>query len=113
MLELVSCGTHPMRRPDGPCLGGFGSNLGVRIRLFPRGFGFGSVPPGQVRIRIGSVRPGSHSDLIRLRGFGFGLDTGSVRILRPILGLKLGDTSRFWAEKGARKHRKSMSCFVS
>ena len=52
------------------------------------GFGFGSVPPGQVRIRIGSAGPGSDSDRIRLRRFGFGSDTGSVRILHPNPGLE-------------------------
>ena len=51
------------------------------------GFGFGSVPPGQVRIRIGSAGPRSDSDRIRLRRFGFGSDTGSVRILHPNPGL--------------------------
>ena len=75
---------------------GLGPDSGFGSVIFPSsdsdrfrhsGFGFGSVPPGQVRIRIGSAGPGSDSDRIRLRRFGFGSDTGSVRILHPNPGL--------------------------
>ena len=77
-------GTHGAMRSrdstDGSRMAGFGSGFGDRIRFFsrvririgfgPARFGFGSVPPGQVRIRIGSAGPGSDSDRIRLRRFG-------------------------------------------
>ena len=63
----------------------------VRIRgsdsVFPPEFGFGSVSALGVRIRIGSGTRGSDSDRIGFRGFGFGSETGSVRILHPNPGL--------------------------
>ena len=84
---------------DGSRMVGFGSGFGVQIRFFsrvwiwigfgPARFGFGSVPPGQVWIRIGSAGLGSDSDQIRLCRFGFGSDTGLVQILHPNPGLRV------------------------
>ena len=65
---------------------GLGPDSGFGFGYFPE-FGFGSVSALRVRIRIGSAGPGSDSDRIRLRRFGFGSDTGSVRILHPNPGL--------------------------
>ena len=50
------------------------------VRFHPAGFGFGSVSPGQVRVRFGFGPP----------GFGFGLETGSVRIRHSNPGLTRG-----------------------
>ena len=72
---------------------GLGPDSGFRFGYFPE-FGFGSVSAFRVRIRIGSASAGSDSDRIRLRRFGFGSDTGSVRILHPNPGLGT-DAARF------------------
>ena len=62
---------------------GLGPDSGSVRLIFPSsdsdrfrhsGFGFGSVPPGQVRIRIGSASAGSDSDRIPVR-FGFCIRT--------------------------------------
>ena len=81
--------TGPMRSRDSTGdsrLAGFGPDSGSNSVFSPE-FGFGSVSALAVRIRIGSGTRGSDSDRIGFRGFGFGSETGSVRILHPNPGL--------------------------
>ena len=51
-------------------------------------FGFGSVSPGQVRIRIGFAGPGSDSDRIPHREAGFGSVSGRPAGLIAYIGMR-------------------------
>ena len=71
---------------------GFGSGLslpGSDSDRFRRArFGFGSVSPGQVRIRIGFAGPGSDSDRIPHHETGFGSVSGGPAGLIADIGMR-------------------------